>query len=52
MGAEYLSHGLVPSTPLMRHAVREEPVNNHADDGEQEDDERPDELRHGRTRGL
>ena len=32
--AEYLGHGLVPSTPLMRIAIREEPVDNHADAGE------------------
>ena len=36
----------------MRLAVREQPVDNHADDGEQEDDEGPDELRDGRAGRL
>lgn len=50
--AKHLGHGLVPSTPLMSLAVREQPIDNHADDGEQEDDERPNELRDGRARRL
>lgn len=39
-----LGNRLVSSAPLVGGAVREEPVNDHADDGEDEDDETPKQL--------
>jgi hypothetical protein len=42
--AANLSNGFVGSASGVRLAVREEPINNHADDREEEDDEAPEDL--------
>lgn len=43
--AQCLGQRLVGSTSVVFSAVREEPVDDHTDDGEEEDDQTPDELR-------
>lgn len=41
--------GLVPATTIVLGPVREEPVDEHANDGEEEDNEAPGELVQGRA---
>ena len=46
---EGLSHGLVAGAAVVCGTVGEEVVDDHADDGEEENDKAPDELRDGRA---
>ena len=47
-----LSERLVAGTALVRRAIRKQIVDGHADDGEEEDDQTPDELLDWRTGRL
>jgi len=48
----HLGHGLVSGAAVVASTVREEPVDEVADDGDKEVDQRPDELRGGSAVGL
>jgi hypothetical protein len=51
-GHQPLRQGLVTRAALVVGAVREQIVDDHADNGEEEDDEAPDELLGGRAARL